>query len=106
MLDGTAAEIVDLALKPKPDLVVHAGNLPATAEALRDLLAASRKFFDRGLPIRIIRPPDDRLILATPLTKHNVVMEAHRLCRPIKVKSDGERVPVTLPDRLAQRHVW
>ena len=50
-----AAEIVDLALKPKPELIIHAGNLPATAEALRDLLAASGKLFDRGLPVRVIR---------------------------------------------------
>jgi hypothetical protein len=30
MRDGTAAEIVDLALKSKPELIIHAGNLPAT----------------------------------------------------------------------------
>jgi hypothetical protein len=29
----------------KPSLVIHAGNLPATAAALRDLLAASGRFF-------------------------------------------------------------
>jgi hypothetical protein len=29
---------VDRALAPKPDLIVHASDLPATAEALRDLL--------------------------------------------------------------------
>ena len=58
MREGTAAEIVDLALKPKPELVIHAGNLPATAEALRNLLAASGKLFDRGLPVRVIIPAD------------------------------------------------
>jgi hypothetical protein len=47
-----AAEIVELALKPKPELLIHAGNLPATAETLRDLLAASGRLFDRGLPVR------------------------------------------------------
>ena len=51
MRDATAAEIVDLALQ-KPELVIHGGSLPATAEALRDLLAASGKLFDRGLPVR------------------------------------------------------
>src|SRR6476661_2576338 len=103
MPDGTvqrtAAEIVDLALKPKPELVIHAGNLPATAEALRDLLAASGKLFDRGLPVRVINPADGSAPSAMRLTKHNVVIEAHRLCQPVKVKSDGEHVPVTLPDR-------
>jgi hypothetical protein len=40
MRDVTAADIVDLALRAKPELIIHVGNLPATAEALRDLLAA------------------------------------------------------------------
>lgn len=105
MRDGTAAEIVDLALQPKPELVIHAGNLPATTEALRDLLASSGKFFDRGLPVRIIRSADGGAPSAMPLTKHNVVIEAHRLCRPIKVRFDGERVPLTLPDRVSQMYL-
>ena len=102
MLDGTAAEIVDLALKPKPELIIHAGNLPATAEALRDLFAASGKLFDRGLPVRVIRPADGGPPSATPLTRHNVVIEAHRLCQPVKLVPKGEHIPVTLPDRIAQ----
>jgi hypothetical protein len=105
MRDGTAAEIVDLALKPKPELVIHAGNLPATAEALRNLLAASGKLFDRGLPVRVIRPADGGPPSAMALTKHNVVIEAHRLCQPVKVNSKGEHVPETLPDRVAQMYL-
>ena len=105
MRDGTAAEIVDLALRPKPELVIHAGNLPATAEALRDLLAASGKLFDRGLPVRVIRSADGGPPSAISLTKHNVVIEAHRLCQPVKVGSDGGRVAVTLPDRVAQMYL-
>jgi hypothetical protein len=105
MREGTAAEIVDLALKPKPELIVHPGNLPGTAECLRDLLAASGKLFDRGLPVRVIRPADGGLPSAVPLTKHNVVIQAHRLCQPVKVDADGEHVPVTLPDRVAQMYL-
>jgi hypothetical protein len=100
-----AAEIVDLALKPKPELIIHAGNLPATAEALRDLLAASGKLFDRGLPVRVVKPADGGAPSATPLTKHNVVMEAHRLCQPMKINSEGEHVPVTLLDRVSQMYL-
>jgi len=103
--DGIAAEIVDLALQPKPELVIHAGNLPATAEALRDLLAASGRLFDRGLPVRVIRPADGAAPSAMPLTKHNVVIEAHRLCQPVKVNSKGEFVPVTLLDRVSQMYL-
>ena len=104
MRDGTAAEIVDLALK-KPELVIHSGNLPATAEALRDLLAASGKLFDRGLPVRVIRPADGSLPSAVPLTKHNVVIEAHRLCQPVKVEPGGKHIPVTLLERIAQMYL-
>ena len=104
MRDVTAAEIVDLALRAKPELIIHVGNLPATAEALRDLLSASGKLFDRGLPVRIIRPADGTLPSAVPLTKHNVVMETHRLCQPVKIGA-GEHVPVTLSDRVAQMYL-
>jgi putative DNA primase/helicase len=103
--DGTAAEIVDLALKPKPELIIHAGNLPATAGVLRDLFAASGKLFDRSLPVRVIRSADGGPPSATPLTRHNVVIEAHRLCQPVKMGSHGERVPVTLLDRIAQMYL-
>jgi hypothetical protein len=108
MRDATATEFVDLALKPKPELIIHAGNLPATAEALCDLLAASGRIFDRGLPVRVIRPADGGPPSVRPLTNHNVVIEAHRLCQPVKVGSDGKLFPVTLPDRVAQmyRDMW
>jgi hypothetical protein len=94
-----AAAIVDSALAPKPDLIVHSGDLPATAEALRDLFAASGKLFDRGMPVRVIKPADGGPPSATRLTKHNVVIEAHRLCQPVKYDAHGDRVEVTLPLR-------
>jgi hypothetical protein len=105
MRDRTTAEIVDLALKAKPELIIHAGNLPATAEGLRDLFAASGKLFDRGLPVRVVRSADGGPPSAMPLTRHNVVIEGHRLCQPMKINSNGEHVPVTLPDRVAQMYL-
>jgi hypothetical protein len=69
------------------------------------LLAASGRLFDRGLPVRVIRPADGGPPSAMPLTNHNVVIETHRLCQPVKVRSDGEHVPVTLPDRVAQMYL-
>jgi hypothetical protein len=104
MLDGTAAEIVDLALT-KPELLIHAGDLPATAAALRDLFAKSRKFFDRGLPVRIIKPADRSAPLAMPITNHNVVIECHRLCQPMKMDRGGRCIPATLPDRVARMYL-
>jgi putative DNA primase/helicase len=100
-----AAEIVSLALLAKRELSIHAENLPATAEDLRDLLAASGNLFDRGMPVRIIRAADGGPPLAMPLTRHNVVIEAHRLCQPTKTGLDGKPIPVTLPDRLAQMYL-
>jgi hypothetical protein len=97
--------LVDRALAPKPDLIVHASDLPATAEALRDLLAASARLFDRGMPVRIIKPADGGPPSATRLTKHNVVIEAHRLCQPVMFDAEGERKPMTLPDRVAQMYL-
>jgi hypothetical protein len=102
---AAAAEIVDLALKPKPELTIHSGNLPATAEALRDLLAASGKLFERDLPVRIIRSADGGPPSARLLTRHNVVIEAHHLCQPMKIDRNGNLIPVTLPDRVAQMYL-
>ena len=104
MREGAAAEIVDLALQ-KPELVIHGGDLPATTEALRDLLAASGKLFERGTPVRVVRLADGSLPQALQLTNHNVVMEAHRQCQPVKFDAKGMRIPVTLPDRVAQMYL-
>jgi putative DNA primase/helicase len=105
MSDATGADIIDLALRAKPELIVHRGSLPDTAEALRDLLAVSGRLFDRGVPVRVVRPADGGPPSAIPLTRHNVVMEAHRLCQPVKEDSRGNLIPVTLPDRLAQMYL-
>jgi hypothetical protein len=99
------ATIVDLPLTPKKELVINAGNLPATAERVRDLLAASGKLFDRGVPVRIVRSADGGPPSAMRVTKNNVVIDTHRLCQPIKVNRHGEHVPVTLPDRIAQMYL-
>jgi putative DNA primase/helicase len=102
--DATAAEIVELALT-KPELMVHSSNLPASAEALRDLFAASGKFFDRGVPVRIVRRADDSLPLARPLTNHGVAIEAHRLCQPVTINAKGLKVAITLPDRASKMYL-
>jgi putative DNA primase/helicase len=98
-------KFVDRALAPQPDLVVHTSNLPASAEALRDLLAASGRLFDRGMPVRIIKPADGGPPSATRLTKYRVIVETHRLCQPVKVDAEGELQPITLPDRVAEMYL-
>jgi hypothetical protein len=85
--------------------MIHAGDLPATAAALRDLLAASGKFFDRGIPVRIVAPADKGPPSAMALTNHNVVIECHRLCQPMKMNRHGQYIPATLPDRVARMYL-
>ena len=84
MIDlNKAKAYVDLITR-KPELIVDDGNLPATAEALRDLIAASQKYYDRDGPVRVVNSTTDGSPTVMRLTKHNVVMEAHKLCRPVK----------------------
>jgi hypothetical protein len=89
----------------KPRLILFPGDLPQTARALRDLLAASGLIFDRGMPVRITKPADGTLPSATRLTKHNVVIEAHRLCQPVKLVNERDACEITLPERVAKMYL-
>ena len=42
---------------------------------------------------------------AIPFTRHNVVMETHRLCHPMQKDWRANLIPVTLPDRVAQMYL-
>jgi putative DNA primase/helicase len=88
----------------KPDLIVDPGDLPATARELRDLLAASGRFFDRGVPVKIVPAADGRPPTATELTPNKVVMAAHDFCRPLKQQGD-ELARVTLPQRVGRMYL-
>jgi hypothetical protein len=101
----TAADIVNLALRQKPELIIQTSDLPSTVEALREVLAGSDRLFDRGVPVRMVFHANSDLPAAIPLTKNNVVMEAHRYCRPTKVDREGDHVGVTLPDRVAHMYL-
>jgi hypothetical protein len=89
---------------PRPDLIIDPGNLPATARELRDLFAASERFFDRGVPVKIVPAANGGAPTATELKPNGIVMEAHELCRPVKVQGD-ELVPMTLPERVARMYL-
>ena len=88
----------------RPDLIVDPGDLPATARELRDLLAASGRFFDRGVPIKIVPDANGRAPTATELTPNKVVMAAHDFCRPVREQGD-ELVRVTLPQRVGRMYL-
>jgi hypothetical protein len=99
-----ASQFVRSALRDKPQLMVHGGDLPATAGALRDLFSGAGYFFDRGMPVKIVRSADGRSMAANPLTADSVVIEAHRLSRPVTINK-REIVPVTLPERVARMYL-
>ena len=80
----------------KPVLLIDPGELPTVAENLRNILASSGALFDRGVPVRIVKPADSGLPIAVALTTHGVVRMSHVYCRPMK---NGENA--TLPDRVA-----
>lgn len=97
-----AAEFVRTTMAGKPDLIVRSGNLPATARALRDLLAASGQLFDRDMPVKLVEASDGGPMLAIPLTANNVIIETHDRCQPVCIDSQGTRKEVTLQDRVAR----
>jgi hypothetical protein len=110
-LDGIADGSADLAaeaLAVKPDLIVYDSDLPATARALRDLLAGTPHLFDRGVPVKLARDAMSGGMIVQRLTVESVVHEAHRVARPVKlqVTEDGvQMLPVTLPDRVARLYL-
>jgi hypothetical protein len=90
--------------REKPDLIVDRADLPATARDLRDLLAQSPCLFDRGVPVKVVPSPAGGPPTAIRLTASRVVVEAHRLSRPVKVVGE-ELLPVTLPDRVTRMYL-
>ncbi len=88
--------------KPKPDLIISAADRPATVRALRQLLAQAGDIFDRGgVLVRLVQPATGGVPIARRLTYNNVIVEAHRHCRPVRVSDTGEKVPITLPENVA-----
>jgi hypothetical protein len=86
----------------KPYLIVDGGDLPATARELRDLLASSGHFFDRGVPIKVIHPAGEMKPMALPLTANRLVVEAHDLCRPRRSTASSIQ---SLPNRVARMYL-
>jgi hypothetical protein len=89
---------------PVPGLYINKADLPRAAERLRDLFAASGRFYDRGGPVKIVPDPISGQGVAKRLGVHAVVVEAHRVCRPYSVTTK-EAQPTTLPDRVAKLYL-
>jgi hypothetical protein len=90
----------------KPPLIVQGADRPATAEALKDVLAAAPECFDRGgLPVQLVAPADGGLPVAKRMTHNNVIHVAHRYCRPVKRSPEGKLIPITLPENVARMYL-
>ena len=100
-----AEQLVETALAQKRQLMVHAGDLPARARVLRDLLAQCEYVSDRDVPVKLVQPSDGGPMRAVPLTANNFVIEAHHLCQPVKLNRQGELVAVTFPERVARMYL-
>lgn len=96
--------VAPAALAEKPDLIVHGADLPATVLALRRALAGAVNLFDRGgVPVMLVRP--NSTLSARPMTFNNVIVETHRLCRPVVLDKDGQTKPITLPATVAKMFI-
>jgi hypothetical protein len=85
----------------KPEFVVETANLPAAADAVRDLLAAAGRYFEWGTPAKVVSSGDD-LPQIVPLTVDAVVNEVHRLRRPIEAHA-GREAKAENPARLRRQ---
>lgn len=89
----------------KPELLVDETNLPATAFALRDQLAASKYLFVRGIPITLSPRSPTGVPAVTPLSRSRVLIEAHKVCRPVMRSKKNEIKPVKLPYAVADMYL-
>ena len=109
--DGDAPGSVDEAnslvdsVSAKPELIVDTANLPAAANAVRDLFAAAGGYFEWGGPAKVVSSSDGGLPQIVPFTVDSVVNEVHELRRPVKFVDGQRRGAITLPDRCAKQYL-
>ena len=94
-----------LAEATKPEFVVESANLPAAADAVRDLLAKAGEYYQWGIPAKVEAAEHGGLPEIVPLSVDGVVNEVHRWRRPIKLTPDGKRMEITLLDRVARQYL-
>jgi hypothetical protein len=105
--DHRPAPAIDESTPAKLTLIVHSANYPMTADAVRDLLAASPELqvFDRGGPVYIPKCGPGAIPKAAPLTVSSVIRKVHALRQPVYVKNDGSLSPVTLREGIARMYL-
>jgi hypothetical protein len=92
----------------KPDLIVHAADLTVTARAVAKLLAEQcENLFVQDYKVVIVEPgdDDDGMPSMRPAGANEIIIAAHKYCQPVRRKSAGERVELTLPDKVAELYL-
>jgi hypothetical protein len=115
---GTAARLMLVSSQPlddttnrgpmsasKPDLLIRQGDLTTTARDLASLIASSGRVFLRDVPVRVASASACELPRVEILTADRVAVEAHLLARPVKLDSNSNRSPATLPERVARLYL-
>ncbi len=94
-----SADIVATVLGEPPRLRVDNTDPAATVDRVRDLLATTGHFYDRGVPVSIANDTQLGGMAAHAVTPETVVREVHRRARPVEerwVKDALKEVPVRL----------
>jgi hypothetical protein len=106
---GASASVLDaskiLEEATKPELIVETANLPAAANAVRDLFSAAGEYYEWGTPAKVISAGDAGLPQIVQLSVEGVVNEVHRLRRPIELLPGSQRQERTLRDRIGRLYL-
>lgn len=93
----------------KPRLLIQDASPDVTVAALRDVLAKAGGLYDRGTPVRLYVDIGERVTKAQHLRGEDLVLHAHGVSRPYRVKPDktGENrdEDVRLPRTLAEMYL-
>jgi hypothetical protein len=89
----------------KVRVIVNDADPPSTVRAVRDVLAATGRIFDRGTPTKIVQRADGAPPTAIALTADEIVCEVHSLCQVVRLDKHGSAVPATLPTRIARMYL-
>lgn len=87
----------------KPRLLIDHCNPHRTVAALRDILAQANAIYERGFPVRLALDQLQGGVIAQRMTPDAIVLLAHMVCRPYKLKKsrDGSIVEVDAPLPIA-----
>ena len=98
-----------IAESSKPRLLVDLNNPDLTAAALRDILKNSSCLYERGVPVQLVRDQLQDGWIAREMTAEDIILLAHRVCRPWRYRKqqDGSIIEedTRLPHLIAKLYL-